>query len=123
MLKILTKLATEKINRGDTIQFWEIIRKHFDKCFYCDACLNDDWEADRFISWSYVFEDRLWNLVQACMTRNRKKSNSLPREDNLDKIRKRNSELQDKIPKDEFDEYDKETLSRLYGMYPTCKII
>ena len=121
MLKILTKLAMEKIDRGDTTRFRKILRKHFDECFYCNACLNDDWEADHFIPWSYVFEDRLWNLVQACTACNRKKSNSLPSEEYLDKIRKRNSELQGKTPEDEFVEYDKETLPRLYGMYQACK--
>ena len=123
MLKILTKLAMEKIDRGDTTRFRKILRKHFDECFYCGLCLNDDWEADHFIPWSYVFEDRLWNLVQACTACNRKKSNSLPSEEYLDKIRKRNSELQGKISKDEFGEYDKETLPRLYGMCQACKRI
>lgn len=123
MLKILTKLAMEKIDRGDTARFRKILGKHFDKCFYCGVCLNDDWEVDHFIPWSYVFEDRLWNMVQACTACNRKKSNSLPSEVYLDKIRKRNLELQDKITKDEFVEYDKETLPRLYGMYQACKRI
>ena len=124
MLKILTKLAVEEINRGDTTRFRKILRKHFDQCFYCKVCLNDnDWEADHFIPWSYVFEDKLWNMVPACITCNRKKSNSLPREKYLDKIHERNLKLQGKIPKDEFDEYDNETLPRLYGMYQACKKI
>lgn len=124
MLKILTKLAMEKVDRGDTTKFRKILRKHFDECFYCGMCLSDnDWEVDHFIPWSYVFEDRLWNMVQACTACNRKKSNSLPSEEYLNKIRKRNSELQGKIPEGEFVEYDKETLSRLYGMYQACKRI
>lgn len=124
MLKILTKLAMEKIDRGDMTEFRKILRKHFDECFYCGLCLNDnDWEVDHFIPWSYVFEDRLWNLVQACTACNRKKSNLLPREEYLGKIRERNSKLQGKISKDEFDEYDKETLTWLYGMYRACKKI
>jgi 5-methylcytosine-specific restriction endonuclease McrA len=60
-------------------------------CFYCDANLDAGSSAvDHFIPWTFVFEDRLWNLVAACTACNANKSDKLPDETMLDRLLKRN---------------------------------
>ncbi len=36
------------------------------RCFYCGTQLTDDVHVDHFLPWSFVLEDKLWNLVPAC---------------------------------------------------------
>jgi len=46
-------------------------------CFYCNAVLEDNVEIDHFIPWSFVVEDKLWNLVVSCSDCNSKKSDGI----------------------------------------------
>ena len=62
-------------------------------CFYCGKCLDiNEIHIDHFIPWSYIFEDKLWNLVISCDKCNLKKSNFLSTQSYLDKLMGRNIE-------------------------------
>jgi 5-methylcytosine-specific restriction endonuclease McrA len=64
------------------------------KCFYCNCDLDDnDIHVDHFIPWSYVYDDELWNLVLSCTSCNLKKSDYLPNENSLIKIKNRNEKF------------------------------
>ena len=123
MIKVMTKIAMEDIRRSDLTWAKKILGKRFGDCFYCKGCLKgSDWHADHFIPWSYVLDDKLWNLVQSCPQCNGRKGNSLPSEEDLDRIRKRNTELRRETwAKEHFNEYDDSELPRLYGMYQSCR--
>lgn len=54
------------------------------------CALVDNIHVDHFIPWSYVYEDKEWNLVLSCSSCNLKKSDYLASEKCLDKIQKRN---------------------------------
>jgi hypothetical protein len=47
-------------------------------CFYCDRPLEQEWDVDHFLPWSFVLDDKLWNLVPSCKTCNSKKSDGVP---------------------------------------------
>jgi len=61
------------------------------KCFYCNTSLESKQiHIDHFIPWSYIYEDAIWNLVQACSKCNLIKSDSLAPEKCIDRIVNRN---------------------------------
>jgi len=48
------------------------------ECFYCEVPLEQDWDLDHFLPWSFVLEHKLWNLVPSCKTCNSNKSDGVP---------------------------------------------
>jgi hypothetical protein len=61
------------------------------ECFYCDDQVGTRPHADHVIPWSYVLEDKAWNLVLSCDRCNRNKWFYLPPEKPfLDKLIQRN---------------------------------
>ncbi len=63
------------------------------RCFYCEGLLEEEYDVEHFIPWSFVFEDKLWNLVAACSGCNGDKDVSIPSRSWLEKLHKRNSQL------------------------------
>lgn len=64
------------------------------QCFYCDHQVGTRPHADHVIPWSYVLEDKAWNLVLSCDRCNRHKWYYLPPEQPfLDKLIQRNQLL------------------------------
>jgi len=63
-------------------------------CFYCSRKLelNDEYHADHFIPYSYVFDSPIWNMVPACRDCNLKKSDNLVGEEFLEKLFERNAD-------------------------------
>ena len=62
-------------------------------CFYCGEALHEkDRPAtiDHFIPWTFVHEDKLWNLVLSCNRCNASKSDGLPSEELLGRLIKLN---------------------------------
>jgi len=60
-------------------------------CFYCDKEAGGNPHADHVIPWSYMVEDRAWNLVLSCDRCNRDKWYYLPPEQSfLEKLIQRN---------------------------------
>jgi hypothetical protein len=66
------------------------------KCFYCGV-KSGVFVIDHFIPWSYVLEDRAWNLVFACKSCNGRKSDGLPEEPFLRNLMDRSSEWTQRI--------------------------
>lgn len=61
-------------------------------CFYCGADLDAQMAVvDHFIPWTFVFEDRFWNLVLACVKCNSSKSDHLPTDEMLEQLLRLNS--------------------------------
>lgn len=79
-------------NRSPLTKYKNILLKQMDaRCFYCDKDVkNKDIHIDHFIPWSYVYEDSIWNLVISCSECNLKKSDYLPPEECIEKIKNRN---------------------------------
>jgi 5-methylcytosine-specific restriction endonuclease McrA len=62
-------------------------------CFYCETASNSQLHVEHVIPWSFVFEDRIWNLVLACQTCNSSKSDQTPGDRYIEKLTDRNRKL------------------------------
>jgi len=63
-------------------------------CFVCGKKIEDeDLSRDHVIPWSYLFSDDLWNLVYVHKSCNSVKSNKIPTQEEIDKLKKRNGNL------------------------------
>lgn len=64
------------------------------ECFYCEKEISlKKCHMDHFIPWSFVKDDKIWNLVFSCSSCNEAKSNKIPSELFLDKIIYRNKNI------------------------------
>lgn len=84
--------------RTNLDKYFEILMnndKHL--CFYCGIKLKKESRSkvhiDHFIPWSFIQDDKIWNLVLSCSKCNLKKSDSLAPVTFLDKIIVRNKYL------------------------------
>ena len=64
-----------------------------DRCFYCETALSSQSHVEHVIPWSFVFEDRIWNLVLACQTCNSSKSDQTPVDRYIERLSERNEKL------------------------------
>ena len=56
---------------------------------------NDNISIDHVIPWSFMYSDDIWNLVITSKSNNSTKSNSIPSEYSIDRLKKRNIRLVD----------------------------
>ena len=76
-------------------------------CFYCGKPLKEcHCHMDHFIPWSFVHDDKIWNIVYSCSKCNESKNNKIPDKKYLFKLIDRNRSIMD-------NSYDVELL-RLY---------
>jgi hypothetical protein len=61
-----------------------------DLCFYCHRKEVSGWSVDHVLPWSFVLEDRAWNLVICCETCNSRKSDGIPASGVIDRLMDRN---------------------------------
>ncbi len=63
------------------------------RCFYCEKVVSKrDVEIDHFVPWSFVKDDKIWNLVPSCKKCNGNKSDKIMSEKYLEKLIARNNE-------------------------------
>lgn len=66
--------------------------------FYTDKPLKfNDISVDHVLPWSFIYSDDIWNLVLTSKSNNSSKSNSIPSQETIDKLMKRNKEIVNKI--------------------------
>ena len=63
------------------------------KCFYDPTHDMDSPEVDHVLPWSFVLEDRTWNLVLACRSCNNQKRDRLTDAASLERLCDRNDEV------------------------------
>lgn len=94
-IKLLDKID-ESAKRNNLAIYRQILYEEFESktCFYCRKPLSPDKiDVDHFIPWSFIKDDNLWNLVLACPTCNRKKSDKLPDDKYLVDLIDRNNNI------------------------------
>lgn len=94
-VKLLDKID-ESAKRNNLTMYRRILYEEFENktCFYCGKQLSPDKiDVDHFIPWSFIKDDKLWNLVLACPECNRKKSDRLPADRYLNALLSRNQRL------------------------------
>jgi len=74
-------------------------------CFLCGQVITDkELSIDHVIPWSYMYSDDLWNLVYVHRSCNSSKSNVVPSEEGISKLKERNKRLLDDFIKEHISE-------------------
>jgi len=97
---LISKIEGHTPKRASLERARKVLSNHFDKCFYCGRSLSQNKRnihVDHFIPWSYIYEDEMWNLVLSCSECNLRKLGSLPPDDYIQRLLKRDLEYSDKI--------------------------
>lgn len=64
------------------------------QCFVCNKIIKDEeLSIDHIIPWSYIYSDDIWNLVYVCKHCNSQKSNIIPKQQEISKLKNRNIQL------------------------------
>ena len=63
------------------------------RCFYDESHEMGSPEVDHVLPWSFVLEDRTWNLVLACRKCNNEKRDRLTNMDALERLCARNEQI------------------------------
>ena len=103
--------------RNNLSKYRKILFDEFEtkNCFYCGKELRSDKiDIDHFIPWSFIKDDKLWNLVATCPSCNRKKNDRLPDKFFLDKIIERNMHISS-MHKEEMQYYQEDLIRSIYN--------
>ncbi len=94
--KLITKLSREKPKRG-SLTHWRVALGGFQqqRCFYCDSSDLASPHVDHVLPWSFILEDRTWNLVLSCSQCNGAKSDRLPTMEAVERLIERNTAILD----------------------------
>ena len=75
------------------------------------------YDVDHFIPWSFVKDDKIWNLVLSCAECNERKNSKIPVKNYLVKIENRNKKVQtinNVIVQSDFSGYSDDLLDRMW---------
>lgn len=95
--RLYEKIAGTKPDRKHEKYRTDLLAIDGPACFYCGGTSEKTLHVDHFLPWSYVLEDRLWNLVLACETCNSQKSDQTPADPFVEKLLRRNLGLLDRV--------------------------
>jgi hypothetical protein len=94
---IVSKIEEPEFDRTALKTHERVLKRSFKNCFYCDEKLNGlITHVDHFIPFSYIFENKYWNLVLSCSKCNLNKSDSLAKDFKRDLI-DRNNQFRENI--------------------------
>ena len=113
----LLKKIDESSKRNTLFMYKNILYEEFEfkKCFYCGKSINlDTAHVDHFIPWSFIKDDKLWNLVLACPTCNLRKNDKLPNEHFLTNIINRNRHIMAEYHQTDMQNYQERMISYIY---------
>lgn len=99
--KIVNKVSSiseAKLRRESLTKYRNELMKQFNDGvaidFYSGEPLDEnDISVDHVIPWSFMYSDDIWNLVLTSKSNNSSKSNSIPSEEVIEKLKERNSSL------------------------------
>ena len=98
---LISKIERHIPERHSLEKIRKVLNIYFDSCFYCNRLLPKDnnhlIHIDHFIPWSYIYEDEIWNLVLSCRECNLRKHSSLPQEEYIERLLKRDIQYFDEI--------------------------
>jgi hypothetical protein len=88
------KIEGGNLKRGPIAQWRkELMDIQSGKCFYDESHAMVSPEVDHVLPWTFVAEDRTWNLVLACRKCNNEKRDRLAGADALDRLCLRNKQI------------------------------
>ncbi|MEC9484828.1 MAG: HNH endonuclease domain-containing protein [Candidatus Izemoplasma sp.] len=94
--------SERKIKRSSLRKYKNLLLKYYHKeqvrDFYTGEVIDiKDIHIDHVIPWSFIYTNEIWNLVVTKSTTNMKKGNRPPTKVEIEKLKKRNSELMESI--------------------------
>ena len=116
-VRLLDKID-ESAKRNNLSAYRQILYEEFESknCFYCGKLLSSDkMDVDHFIPWSFIKDDNLWNLVLACPSCNRKKSDKLPAGRYLADLIDRNQHIIIETHRSDMQNYQDRMVSYIYN--------
>ena len=98
--QLIPKTEGEIVQRTNLTKYRKALEPFFKNCFYCNNLLipGRETHVEHVIPFDYIAEDKMWNFTLACQNCNLKKLGSLPPEEYLDELIKRNKNYGEKIP-------------------------
>jgi hypothetical protein len=88
------KIDGTNVKRGAVTQWCDFLRLiQNGRCFYDESHDMASSEVDHVLPWSFVLEDRTWNLVLACRDCNNDKRDKLTNMDALERLCARNEQI------------------------------
>lgn len=118
----LAEKLDNSTKRGDLSFYRDFLYEFYKKkeCFYCGKNLeNKKIEMDHFIPWSYLKDDKQWNIVMSCRECNNSKRDKLPDKLFIEKLVKQNKEIMEssiyKSVEKEYRAYDKNKIEKMYN--------
>jgi hypothetical protein len=71
------------------------LEQYAERCFYCSSSFVSTPHVDHVIPWSFMAEDKVWNLVLACDDCNGSsgKSSKTPSDEFVEKLTNRNDDI------------------------------
>lgn len=128
LIHVIDKLELSTPKRSDLSRYRVFLQEEVgeNKCFYCKQDLKRRVHVDHFIPWSFVKDDKLWNMVLSCPKCNQKKKDRIPTKEFLVSIEKRNVRIQhidSEFVCSEFSGYTENLLEKLwkYAKYSGLK--
>ncbi len=92
-------ISDNKIRRNNLSKYKEELLKEYNGKaidFYTGKELEmNDISIDHVIPWSFMYSDDIWNLVITSKSNNSSKSNSIPSENVIERLKERNNKLKD----------------------------
>lgn len=94
----ITCISNNKINRNNLTKYKEQLLKEFNDGriidFYTGKELDkNNISVDHVLPWSFMFSDDIWNLVLTSKEINSSKSNSIPSNDIIERLKQRNKKI------------------------------
>lgn len=98
--QLIPKTEGSVVQRTNLTKYRKTLEPFFKNCFYCKRLLNSGREThvEHVIPFDYIAEDNIWNLALVCQNCNLKKLGSLPPQEYLDELIRRNRNYKGKIP-------------------------
>lgn len=98
----VTAISNGKIDRNNLKKYKEELIKEFKdgkiKDFYTGETLSyQDATVDHVIPWSFMYSDDIWNLVLTSKSNNSRKSNIVPSEEVINRLKDRNESIKDLV--------------------------
>jgi len=96
----VNNISEAKLKRESLQKYKKELMKQFDDGgaidFYSgEPLLDNDISVDHVIPWSFMYSDDIWNLVLTSKSHNSSKSNAIPNESIINKLKERNKKIVD----------------------------
>ena len=111
-------ISDNKLKRANLTEYKKLLLKYYDGQaidFYTGKAINEDEiSIDHVIPWSFIYSDDLWNLVMTTKSHNSSKSNSIPPEEVIEKLKKRNEDLAQRLTEEKYKNQMLEAIANNY---------